>query len=67
MVLGLKAHGFGLVHCLMRTPQPVIVTITDNKDYTRVLSYCFYTTVTGWGDPPKLYLRKYGSLVCKVM
>ena len=21
----------------------------DNKDYTRVLSYSYYTTITGWG------------------
>ena len=30
-----------------RTPHPVIVTIRDNKDYTRVLLYSYYTTITG--------------------
>ena len=31
------------------TPQPVIVTIRDNRDYVRVLLYSYYTTITGWG------------------
>ena len=31
------------------TPHPVIVTIGDNKDYTRVLLYSYCTTITGWG------------------
>ena len=31
------------------TPHPVIVTIADNRDYIRVLSYSYYTTITGWG------------------
>ena len=31
------------------TPHPVIVTIMDNRDYIRVLSYSYYTTITGWG------------------
>ena len=30
-------------------PHTVIVTIRDNKDYIRVLSYSYYTTITGWG------------------
>ena len=31
-------------------PQPVIVTIRDNKDSIRVLLYSYYTTSTGWGS-----------------
>ena len=31
------------------TPQPVIVTIRDDKDYIRVLLHSYYTTMTGWG------------------
>ena len=31
------------------TPHPVIVTIGDNRDYIKVLSYSYYTTMTGWG------------------
>ena len=31
------------------TPQPVIVTIRNNRDYIRVLLYSYYTTITGWG------------------
>ena len=31
------------------TPHPVLVTSMDNKDYIRVLSYSYYTTITGWG------------------
>ena len=31
------------------TPHPVIVTIRDNRDCIRVLSYSYYTTITGWG------------------
>ena len=30
-------------------PPTVIVTIGDNRDYTRVLLYFYYTTITGWG------------------
>ena len=30
-------------------PQPVIVTIWDYRDYSRVLLYSYYTTITGWG------------------
>ena len=30
------------------TPHLVIVTIGDNRDYTRVLLYSYYTTITGW-------------------
>ena len=37
------------------TPHPVIVTIMDNRDYIRVLLYSYYTTITGWGGPPKFY------------
>ena len=29
------------------TPQPVTVTIMDNKDYIRVLLYSHHTTITG--------------------
>ena len=25
------------------------MTIRDNRDYIRVLSYSYYTTITGWG------------------
>ena len=32
-----------------RTSHPVIVAIRDNKDYTKVLLYSYYTTITGWG------------------
>ena len=31
------------------TPHPVIVATRDNKDYTKVLLYSYYTTITGWG------------------
>ena len=31
------------------TPPTVIVTIRDNRDYSRVLLYSYYTTITGWG------------------
>ena len=31
------------------TPHPVIVTIRDDRDYIRALSYSYYTTITGWG------------------
>ena len=34
---------------LRRTPDPVIVTLRDNEDYIRVLSYSYYITITGWG------------------
>ena len=44
-----------LVGCpLGGTPHPVIVTIGDNRDYIRVLLYSYYTTISGWGGPPKL-------------
>ena len=33
------------------TPHPVIVTISDNKEYIRVLLYSYHTTITGWGGP----------------
>ena len=29
-------------------PDPVIVTIRDNRDYARALLFCYYTTIT-WG------------------
>ena len=38
------------------TPHPVIVTIKDTKDYTRVLLCSYYTAITGWGGPPNLYV-----------
>ena len=31
-----------------RTPHPVIVTLRDTEDYSRVLLYSYYTTITGW-------------------
>ena len=40
---------------LRRTPHPAIVAIRDNKDSIRVLFYSYYTTITGWGGPPKGY------------
>ena len=40
---------------LRRTPHPVIVTIRNSKDHIRVLLYSYYTTITGWGSPPKIY------------
>ena len=30
------------------TPHPVIVTTRDNRDYSRVLLYSSYATITGW-------------------
>ena len=30
----------------------------DNDDYIRVLLYSYYTTITGWGVPPKEYHAK---------
>ena len=50
--------GAVVIRCLRWTPHPVIVTIRDNRDYIRVLSYSYYyTTTTGWGvlliDTPK--------------
>ena len=37
--------------CIRSTPRPVIVTISNSKDYIRVLLYSYYsnTTNTGWG------------------
>ena len=41
-------------HVWMRwTPHPVTVTIKDNKDCTKVLSYSYYTTYRV-GGPPNL-------------
>ena len=37
------------VRYLRWTPHPAMVTITDNRDYIRVLLYSYYTTITGWG------------------
>ena len=34
-------------------PHPVIVTIRDNNNYLRVSLYSCYTTIAGWGGPPK--------------
>ena len=31
-------------------PHPVIVTIMDNQDYIRVLTYSYCSTITGWGS-----------------
>ena len=53
----LGAHGR---YMLGGPPHPVIVTIMDNKDYSRVLLYSCYTTITGWGGPPKVYVRYTG-------
>ena len=36
-------------------PNPVIVTIRDNRDYIKILLDSYYTTITGWGGPPKVY------------
>ena len=36
------------------TPHPIIVTISDKRDYIRVLLYSYYTTITG-------VLLSYGS------
>ena len=30
-------------------PHPVIVAIRDSEDYTKVVLYSHYTTITGWG------------------
>ena len=30
-------------------PHPLVRTIRDNKDSLRVLSYSYYTAITGWG------------------
>ena len=52
------SSGLGCCYWLLRyrynvyvrwTPQPVIVTTRDNRDYIRVLLYSSYTTITGWG------------------
>ena len=37
------------------------MTIRDNRDYITVLLYSYYTTITGMGDPPKVYNR-YASI-----
>ena len=43
-------------------PHPAIVTMGDNKEYIRVLSYSQYTTITGWGvlltTTPQIPCRK---------
>ena len=39
----------------MGFPHPVLVTRRDNKDHMRILLYCHYTTISGWGVPPKVY------------
>ena len=44
------------------TPHPVIVTIRDNRDNIRVLVYSYYTTITGWGGPPKKYYYRDGII-----
>ena len=38
--------------CMLRvrwTPHPVIVTMRDNGDYIKALSYSDYAAITGWG------------------
>ena len=47
----------GLEVYLRWTPHPVIVATRDSKDNIRVLLYSYYTTVTGWGGPPKVYTK----------
>ena len=37
---------------------PVIVTTWDNKGYTRFLFYSYYTTITGVGGPPNIWLTR---------
>ena len=37
---------------------PVLVAIRDFNDYIRVLLYSYYTTITGWGGPPNLWLAQ---------
>ena len=45
------------------------MTIRDNKDYIKALLYSYYTTITGWGGPPKGYVAKgtfvYNILICR--
>ena len=41
----------GFRDSLGRLPHAVILTIRDNKDYIRVLSFSYHTTITGWGVP----------------
>ena len=47
------------------------MTIRDNRDYIGVLLYSFYTTITGWGGPPKIYVMVVVALlelrVCKTV
>ena len=38
------------------------MTIGDNREHIRVLLYSYYTTITGWGGPPKLYSLIYPLL-----
>ena len=54
-----------LVICLGWTPQPVIVTIGDNRDYIRVLLYSYYTTIRGWGGPPKVCFASVEVFTCR--
>ena len=43
-------------------PPPVIVTIRENKDYTRVLLYSYYTTITErGGGSPKIEITRGAS------
>ena len=47
--VGIKTVVVGTISshlCSMWTPNPVIVTIRDNRGYIR-LSYSYYTTMTG--------------------
>ena len=36
------------------TPHPVVATIGDNRDCITVLLYSYYTTIAGWGGPPRV-------------
>ena len=57
-LLPMTSLAIGVVMVLIRwTPHPVIVTIGDNRDYIRVLLYSHYTTIAGWGGPPKVLIR----------
>ena len=45
----LLVKGLGLGFRVWRTPHLAVVAIGDNQDYIKVLSYSYYTTITGWG------------------
>ena len=52
-----QSPGLGLRGHIRWTPHPVIVAIRDNKDYTRVPFYSYYTTITGWGVLQRYNMR----------